>query len=145
MAKLNQQQQIAAMQAIGQRAAAWLVGLPRSTFRDSSAPRNADGTYDAAQLFTWQPSSRPPQAAESPSLERYRAARADLAEMERSERMQRLVAVDAVADWWTTDIGKRLHQAAARLKAIHPGAETVLLAVLQQVETSITAKRKASQ
>jgi hypothetical protein len=45
--------QISAMKRLGQGAAAWLIGRKPRSFRASEAPRNRDGSYDAAAVFRW--------------------------------------------------------------------------------------------
>ncbi|MFH1268665.1 MAG: hypothetical protein ABIK89_23310 [Planctomycetota bacterium] len=52
--KLTAPEQVKVLQGLSQAAAAWLVGLAPRTFRDHlDAPRDTDGTYNAAELLKW--------------------------------------------------------------------------------------------
>ena len=41
------------MQRLSQRAASWLIGMNARDLRDLNPPRNADGSYDAAEIVKW--------------------------------------------------------------------------------------------
>jgi hypothetical protein len=122
-AKLTSQAQIGVLKALNQGAAAWIVGQSARTFRDSDAPRNTDGTYNAAALASWlrngavQSDDPLLAGSDSPNLERYRAAKADLAEMEAAERRWQLIDADQLAEWWTTEIASPIRRATDTLLA----------------------------
>jgi hypothetical protein len=87
----------AVLDALSQTSAARLLGVARSTLAEAAdAPRSADGTYPGARLVRWFLSRRLAESAaagdpmlavgDSPALERYRRARASLAELDYAER-----------------------------------------------------------
>ena len=55
MAKQNHAAQIAALNSMHGRAAAWLADVPFTTLRNSvhALPPNSDGTYDGRQVVEW--------------------------------------------------------------------------------------------
>src|SRR5436190_709192 len=130
---MTNEAEIAIMQRLHQGAAAWLCGCAPRIFRDKHAPRNADGSYDARTLAAWlQESSAPSDdpllgVGDSPNLERYRAAKASLAEMEVSQRRGQLCDVDQLVEWWSAEIAAPLRRDAATLLAqFGPDAETII-------------------
>ena len=87
--KLSVSQQIAVLGHLHQQAAAWAMGIGVRTLRDRGAviPRDADGKYSACDLFAWIAGQVGETAADpelagpnSPALERFRKARAELVE-----------------------------------------------------------------
>jgi hypothetical protein len=149
--KPTTQNQIEQLKALNQGAAAWLVGQSSRTFRDSTAPRNPDGTYNGKSVADWIRQSASPDAdpmlagGDSPNLERYRKAKAELAEMDAQERQGRLVDVDALAEWWSTEIAAPLRRAMATLQLqFGAEAEAIIAAALQKAEAAIE-KRGASE
>ena len=150
-AKLTSQQQIATMQALSQGAAAWLVGLSTRTFRDTTAPRGSAGLYNARDLLAWKAGpaagSDDPllTGGDSPNLERYRAAKADLAEMDALERRGRLVDVDAFAEWWGTEVAAPMRRAVETLQSrFGADAAEIVAAALRKVEPAV-GKRSAAE
>ncbi|MCE9544283.1 MAG: hypothetical protein K8T25_01980 [Planctomycetia bacterium] len=103
--KTNTSQQIATMQALSQASAAWLAGRSPRTLRDSAAPREPSGGYDARALVEWLLAEASAgetmlaTGAESESLERYRAAKAKIAELDCAERMGQVIAVEELNMW----------------------------------------------
>jgi hypothetical protein len=89
--------QIAAMQTLTQDAAAWLIGRnPRALRSAMDAPRTAIGKYCARDLVQWLLLKSDSDAAlgagvNSPALEKYRIAKAKLAELELREREGNLI------------------------------------------------------
>lgn len=75
-------------------AAAWMLGVAPRSLRDwVDAPRGEDGTFDAQTLVAWYliakatvPADSLMAGSTSPALERYRTAKASLAELELFER-----------------------------------------------------------
>ncbi len=92
--------QISTLSTLSQGAAAHLVGLSTRTLRDSDAPRNSDGSYSGRDLLSWfahQASGDVTLGAptDSPGLERYRMARAKMAELDLAIRRGELIEVAA--------------------------------------------------
>ena len=92
--------QIATLSKLSQGAAAYLVGLSTRTLRDTDAPRNPDGTYSARDLLAWFAHQATDDVTlgaptDSPGLERYRLARAAMAELDLAVRKGELVSVSA--------------------------------------------------
>ncbi len=53
-AKPDSAAEIAMLQTLSQRAAAWLVGIsPRNLREKVDIPRNGDGTHNAKEIMTW--------------------------------------------------------------------------------------------
>lgn len=95
---------------LSQKAAAWIVGMTPRGLRDTDCPRNQDGSYNARDLVAWivqrqLPVSADPLLAEgdSAALERYRMAKAKLAELDLEVRKGELIEVgrcrDMLARW----------------------------------------------
>ena len=146
--KLTSQGQIDVLKSLTQGAAAWLIGLSARTFRDSAAPRNPDGSYNAQAVAAWikqgvAPDGDPLMAGgDSPSLERYRAAKADLAEMDAKVRRGQLVDVDQLIEWWTVEVASPLRRATAALQArFGDAAEEIVAAALAKAETAIERRQ----
>lgn len=98
-----------------QHEAGYLLGITDRQVRNLAVPRNEDGSYDARELLLWKVEQT--QVAEledvdvdSPGLERYRLAKAQLAELELAERRGQVVKVDAAKDVLTrwADVLRRL-------------------------------------
>src|SRR5262245_14716913 len=89
-------EQIRMLGRLTQQAAAQLAGLSGRHLRSTDCPRNPDGTYNAWDVARWlveraaDDSSDVP--GDSPNLERYRAAKAELAEMQAAERRGQLIS-----------------------------------------------------
>lgn len=119
MAKIKTKRQAADMSRLMQQDAARLLGVTvRTLQRWGDAPRNADKTYDARKLVAWRLSQEAAVndallavGTDSPALERYRTARAELAELEVATKRGELVDVQTFSDWWfdaATRLRKRL-------------------------------------
>lgn len=69
MARLTADQQIAELQQLNQKAAAWLLGYTskNSLSQKSNCPRNADGTYHAKEIVEWGVSDGILKAADLPT------------------------------------------------------------------------------
>jgi len=52
---------------------------------------------------------------DSPALERYRAARASLSEIELQQRQRQLINVDEFCEWWTAEIAAPIRRAVEAL------------------------------
>lgn len=97
--------------ACSQTAVAEVLGVNRNTvakWGSRNCPRNTDGTYCLSAVFAWRLDDlsasgeaselAAEQDADSPSLERYRAARADLAEHELAVRRGELIPRDEMME-----------------------------------------------
>src|SRR5689334_4674268 len=101
---MTTRQQVDVLKSLTQGAAAHLLGLGPRVFRDKhDAPRNDDGTYDAVALVAWWRDQAVVGAGgdpellasgDSPALEKYRAAKAALAELDLLERKRTLIPTD---------------------------------------------------
>jgi len=109
--------------AVTQTTAAAVLGFrsPGSLRALNDAPRLANGRYDLCQLVPWYLARQAGGddlmgGSESPGLERYREARASLAELELAQREHQLVSVEqarAVLLRWAAVIkraGERLRK-----------------------------------
>ena len=145
---MTKDEQIAAMKALTQGAAAWLVDRATRTFRDAGAPKNADGTYDASEVVKWVRATCKPEVAsddplmsgsDSPALERYRAARADLAEMDAKERRKQLVDVDQFTEWYASNVGHPIRKAIELLQ-IRFGADAaaIIVKAIEKADTAVS-------
>jgi hypothetical protein len=118
------------LKSLPQNAAADLVGMSARSFRDTDAPRNSDGSYDAKALVVWvqqRSTSDPLLVGDSPNLERYRAAKADLAEMDAAERRGQLVEMATLQEWWLSEVARPIKTAIERLqKEYSDGAALIL-------------------
>ncbi len=141
--KTTTKQEKAVLSALTQTVAAWLVGKSSRTFRDSAAPRNSDGSYDGRALFEWQRDTAAGEGdplladGDSPALERYRTARAVLAELDAQERQGSVVNVDEFVTWWQSEIATPLSRAVDALR-VRFGADAAEL-----IETAIRKADKA--
>lgn len=66
------------MQALHQKAAAWLLGFSPRTLRDQIAPRNADGSYNAAKLVEWLVRRKPAPKLPDDELEKLLTAASEV-------------------------------------------------------------------
>ncbi len=91
-----------AMRRIPQVLVCEILNSQRKLLRDwteKGAPRNEDGTYDLGSIVAWrldQLAGIEKAEVTSPALERMRLARAEMAEMDRAERVGDLVSTDEV-------------------------------------------------
>src|SRR5205814_764058 len=82
---------------------------------------------------------------DSQNLERYRAAKADLAEMDAAERRGRLVDMDQLCEWWASEAAAPLRRAMAALQArFGTDAESIIAAALEKAESAIEKRRPAA-
>ena len=141
---MTNEAQIEVMRNLGQQAAAWLTSTNARVFRDKFAPHNPDGSYNAQAIAKWLQESTPTSddpllaGSDSPNLERYRAAKANLAEMDAAERSGRLVDVDVFTEWFANEVAGPLRRATAVLAArFGPDAESLVTAALAKAEAAI--------
>jgi hypothetical protein len=148
--------QIAVMQSLSQAAAAWLVSLTARRFRDLAAPRNADGSYSAADVLRWHgervaAESRQLASAstddvllvgeETPGLERLRAAKASLAELELSERRGRLIDLELFHAWWVSEVAADVRAAIDVLRQrFGSEAADIIIAAIDRADGTVAAK-----
>lgn len=149
--KATIREQIDVMRSLGQGAVAWLLGVSVRTVRDTqSIPRNKDGSYDAADVLRWSKDKVESSfsaagddpllvdGGDSPNLERYRAAKADLAEMDAAERRGQLVEIEKFESWWQSEIASPLVKAVELLHAKYGDeAAAIVEGVLQRAEAAI--------
>lgn len=132
--------QIKAMQSLTQGAAAWLVGVGERHLRTTDAPRNADGTYCGVDLARWLTERAADDVAdtgtESPNLERYRAAKADLTEMLAAERRGQLIPREASRDFLGR-VAAIICQAGQVIKTFSTEAHAILDEALADAETAV--------
>jgi phage terminase Nu1 subunit (DNA packaging protein) len=124
--------QIAQLNALSQGAAASLLGLSVRHFRDLDAPRNQDGSYSARRVVAWFVTRETSEEEEltsgpdSPGLERYRLAKARVAELDAAERegalVSRAVAREILGRW-----AARIRKAGVMLQRNHGNAAQQLL------------------
>ena len=86
-----------------QGALAYVFGISRQAVAQwKGVPRNADGSYSLPAVVAWKMSNLAADAdlgsGDSPQLERYRAAKAGLAELELHERLKSLVSRSQVRE-----------------------------------------------
>jgi hypothetical protein len=148
--KLTSQQQIQVLGSLAQGAAAAIVGLSARTFRDSDAPRNADGTYDARELARWirKTSTQSDDllaGGDSPALERYRIARAQSAELDLSERRGKLVDVDAMAEWFGAEVAAPIRRAIGTLRTRFGDEAAELISEAIDKAETFSRKKEISQ
>lgn len=98
--------EIAVLGSMSQTAAAWLVSRTPRALRDSDCPREPDGRYNARAVIEWLMVSRETTGDPlldsgdgSAALERYRAAKAELAEIDIAERKRQLIPRDLTRVW----------------------------------------------
>lgn len=102
---------IQSLQQAPQAVAAWITGVSVRTLRDATdAPRNGDGSYNIRSLIGWRIAKERAALAinredplmyddtDSPGLERYRTAKAQLAELDVAERQRSVLRRDQVRD-----------------------------------------------
>ena len=148
--KLTTKQQISVASSMTQTAAAWLVGCTARTFRDQDAPRNRDGSYNAAAILEWVRSTAngdDPLLAggDSPNLERYRAAKAQLAEMDAAERQGQLVNVDQLTEWWAAEVVPPIRRAIDTLQLrFGPEAAQVITEAIDRADCVVADRRPSS-
>ena len=86
--KLSVAEQVAVLASLKQLAAAKLLSISPRTFRDRLVPRNNNGSYSAFDIIDWLTTQTVPtpdaelSGTDSPALERFRLARARLAELD---------------------------------------------------------------
>ncbi len=130
---------IQAVQAMTQKAAAWLFDVEPRTMRTGpwkDAPRNSDGTYDARLLIAWrreleaEGSESDPLLAgsNSPALERFRAARADREELELAVRRDQLIDVEEFLSWWDSEVATPVRKSLEKLARKYDQAAVDLVA-----------------
>src|SRR5262249_47230352 len=133
--------QKAILGSLSQGTAAWLVGMSPRAFRDLDVPRKKSGAYDARALIEWARSAAGDPLLtgnDSASLERYRLARAESAELDLAERRGRLVDCDALAEWWMVEIAAPIRRAIATLQArFGPDAAAMIVAALEKSDRAI--------
>jgi hypothetical protein len=144
-------QQIEAMQALSQSAAAWLMGISARTFRDKNAPRNADGTYNAKDLLTWLSQSTPGNddpllaGGDSPNLERYRAAKADLAEMDARQRRGTMIDIDSFVEWWSAEVAAPVRRSVETLQSrFGAGAADIIIAAIAKADRAVEKRSEVT-
>jgi len=147
------EQEIESLKGIRQAVAAWLVGVTDRHFRNLDAPRNEDGTYDASKVVQWacekakpDPVSDDPlmSGSDSPNLERYRAARADLAEMDARERREQLVDIDTFTEWYASEVGHPIRKAIELLNLkFGPDAAAIMTRAIDKADAAVD-KREAT-
>ncbi len=124
--KLSVADQIAVLGNLHQAAAAELLGIKPRTLRDRAAtvPRQANGRYSGPDLAAWMvemadKTATDPELAggDSPALERYRAARAELAEFELKLKRGDLMARVDVHEG-LSEAGAILRRKAVRLRKL---------------------------
>lgn len=95
-------------QCTGVQVAAICGVTPQAVSKWHGCPRGRNGKYDLSKVFAWRQRQLQDEleleadgsGADSPALERYRAARADRAELEVLEKRDALVSrVDVEARW----------------------------------------------
>jgi hypothetical protein len=126
------------LSSISQTAAARLLGIGRSTLAESDAPREG-GRYSAPELVQWYVAKRlaelPADAdmlgGDSPAMERFRLARAKLAELDLQEREKSSVPIGDLLPILAGVAGP-LRKCGDDLGKLHgPGAQALLNAALQ--------------
>jgi phage terminase Nu1 subunit (DNA packaging protein) len=125
--------------------------MARTSFRDSDAPRNDDGSYDGLAVAEWSrdraagdddDSRLLAAAVDSPALERYRAAKADLAEMQAAERRGQLVDIEAFVNWWTKEPAADIRRATETLRAkFGDAAAQVMVDALAKSDAAIESRQ----
>jgi hypothetical protein len=141
--------QLAALTGLSQTVAAKLIGMKRETLKSTDAPRQPDGLYDAVALVAWaiererlKASSDPMLAGgDSPNLERYRAAKAELAEMDAAARRGELVEIDEILSWWQTEIAPGVKQAIEAVERMHPESAKLITAAIERADTAVDQRQ----
>jgi hypothetical protein len=143
----------AALSALSQNSAAWLISRTPRLLSDTDAPRNPDGSYNARDLVAWfahresaAASGDPMLTGDSPNLERYRKAKAELAEMDAAERRSQLADVGSLCSWWFSDIAPAIRQATEALAKLHGDlAASLITDAIDRASVSVTAKQPAAE
>jgi hypothetical protein len=145
-------QQIETLASLTQEAAARFLEMRPRTLRESDAPRNNDGSYDAIALRKWdrQRLSTPVVNGEedellagssSPALERYRLARAIAAERENEVAAGRLVDVAEYEQFFQSSIAAPLLRMVDTLKARSgPEAAEIAEQVLEEIAAAMESR-----
>lgn len=140
--KSTTDQQLATMRGLTQASAAWVAEMSERHLRTTDCPRNGDGTYSAQAVSTWRADRAAATAGadlptgDSPNLERYRAAKADLAEMEAAERRGQLIPSDRNRAFMGR-VAAILRQAGDVIRTFSPEAHQVLDEALADAENEI--------
>lgn len=144
--------QIQKMERLAQGSAAWLFGISPRTLRDrQTAPRNSDGTYDAAALVAWHLKQSLPvdgdpllAGSDSPALERFRHARADREELELAVRREQLLDIEEFYTWYESAVAGPLRKSLDKLQRKYGQAAMTLVAGgLQASQKAIDDRRDA--
>jgi phage terminase Nu1 subunit (DNA packaging protein) len=137
----NTDRQIRLLQKLTQGAAAHMAGLSERHIRTTDCPRNSDGTYSARDVAAWL-AERSADASdelagkESPNLERYRAAKADLAEMMAAERRGLLIPRDKNREFLGR-VAATIRQASEVIRTFSAEAHQILDEALADSEATI--------
>lgn len=151
MAKRNKPDSpaVRTMKRLPQADAAWLLGVTARAVRDyHDLQRNRDKTYNAAVVLKWATAraARPVPTGDdpllaggtSPNLERYRAAKADLAEDEVRERRKQTVSVNILTAWWESEVAGPLRRAVVTLKRQHgEGPAELILKAITKAQAAV--------
>jgi len=138
--------QIDFLSSLSQTVAAKLIGLPRTTLSSSDAPRLPSGNYDGPALVAWALARERLNATsdpmltggDSPNLERYRAAKAELAEMDAGERRAELVAIDELIQWWLADVAGPIKKA---IEQLPEDGRAIMTAALERAIEAVDGKQ----
>ena len=143
---------ITEMESLSQTAMAWIFGISSRAFRDRrGVPRNEDGSYNARSVIQWHVEQLQPVDAEpmlsgpdSPALERFREARAKLAELELSVRRGQLVDLEEFNGWFDLEIAGPLRKNLQKLQRKHGKEAFELISNGLQQAVDRVAKRGES-
>jgi hypothetical protein len=131
-----------------QSATAYVVGLVPRSFRDTDAPRNEDGTYDLAAVYRWgtERATDDPllTGGDSPNLERYRKAKAELAEMDAAERRGQMADIGSLCEWFLTDVAPHFRRAVEEIDRINPDAAKIMDRAIERVCEAVEQRKPAS-
>jgi DNA-binding XRE family transcriptional regulator len=145
----NTKDQLSLLSSLSQTTAAQLIGIKRETLKSSDAPRREDGTYDARELVKWALARERANATDdplltggdSPNLERYRKAKAELAEMDAAERRGQIVSVDELCDWWQLEIAPQFRRTIEEIGRTWPEATSKLIAAIENASQKVGDRR----
>ena len=142
-------QQRLVLASLSSSAAALLLGMSARNLRKCKPPppRNVDGSYPGPALVAWfvaRESQDDPLLTgdgDSLHLDRYRSAKASLAELELGERTGRLVDMDELHAWWITEIAAPIRKAIETLASRY-GAEAaaVVATALEKGDSAMEAR-----
>ncbi len=132
-----------------QSRAAWLLSRTPRFLRDSDAPRNDDGTYHGRNIVAWLLAHEAAKATsdpllvgnDSPNLERYRKAKAELAEMDAGERRERLVDMGALLEWWQSEVAPVIRKAIEGIERQWPEAAKIITAAIESAAEKVEARK----